>query len=480
MARRLLERSAMESKRPRVLIVGGGFAGLSAARALGRAPVDVLVIDRENHHLFQPLVYQVAMAALSATDVSAPIRSILARHENTQVVLAEVTGIDIEARQAQAQVCLQGSMTLPYDYVVIASGAEPNYFGHDEWEPLAPSPKSLDAALEIRKRVLLAFEEAECEDDPRRRRQLLEFVVIGGGPTGVEFAGALAELSQSTLARDFRKIDPRQTRIHLVEGGPRLLPAYPADLSLAAAKQLEALGVLMHLGARVVGLNTDGATLANGKCIEAATVIWGAGVKPTNLARLLPVAHDPVGRVIVGPDLSIPGHPEVFVVGDLAHFEQDGTALPGLAPVAMQQGRAVAESIEQSVAGRPRKAFRYRDKGMLATIGRSRAVGVIGGLRFKGFAAWIVWALVHIFYLVGFRNRVVVLLEWMWNYVTYKRGARVIAGLHASGSLAPHPAGAQVVTARCEPAETTPAESLDRADRTQREPSSAIPHVRST
>jgi NADH dehydrogenase len=469
----------MESKRPRVLIIGAGFAGLSAARALGRAPVDVLVIDRENHHLFQPLVYQVAMAALSATDISAPIRSVLARHDNTRVVLAEVIGIDLDKRQTHARGHLGENLSFSYDYLVVASGAEPNYFGHDEWESFAPSPKSLDAALEIRKRVLLAFEEAECQDDPRRRRQLLEFVVVGGGPTGVEFAGALAELSQSTLARDFRQIDPRQTRVHLVEGGPRLLPAYPADLSDAAARHLEALGVHLHLGARVVGLNTEGVTLANGKCIEAATVIWGAGVKPTNLARALPAAHDPMGRVIVGPDLSISGHPEVFVLGDIAHFEQEGTALPGLAPVAMQEGRAVARSIEQSVSGRQRQVFRYRDKGMLATIGRSRAVGVIGGVRFKGFMAWLVWALVHIVYLVGFRNRVIVLLEWMWNYVTYKRGARVIAGLHAAGGLAPHALGPLVEPAQCEPVESTTAGKLDGADRLEREPSSGIPHVHS-
>jgi NADH dehydrogenase len=451
----------MESQRPRVVIVGAGFAGLSAARALGRTPVDVLVVDRENHHLFQPLVYQVAMAALSAPDISAPVRSILARHQNTRVVLAEVTEIDLDKRRAHARVYPNDTISIAYDYLVVASGSEPNYFGHDEWESFAPSPKSLDAALEIRKRVLLAFEEAECADDPRRRSQLLEFVVIGGGPTGVEFAGALAELSQSTLARDFRQIDPRQTRVHLVEGGPRLLPAYPDDLSLAAARHLEALGVQLHLGARVVGLNSDGATLSNGKCLEAATIIWGAGVKPTRLAGILPVAHDSIGRVVVGPDLSIPGHPEVFVVGDIAHFEQDGAALPGLAPVAMQQGRAVAESIVQSVCSRPRGRFRYRDKGMLATIGRSRGVGVIAGLHFKGVMAWLVWALVHIFYLVGFRNRAVVLLEWMWNYITYKRGARVIEGLHASAALAPHPVAPLVAPARCEPVESPAAGELE-------------------
>jgi NADH dehydrogenase len=420
----------MASERPRVVIIGAGFAGLAAARALRHAPVDVLVVDRENHHLFQPLVYQVAMAALSATDISAPIRSILARQTNTRVVLAEVTGIDLQARRVRAHVYTQEDSIIAYDYLILATGAEPNYFGHDEWEATAPSPKNLDSALEIRKRVLLAFEEAEIEDDPRRRRQLLEFVVVGGGPTGVEFAGALAELSQSTLARDFRQIDPRQTCVHLVEGGPRLLPAYPEDLSQAAARQLEGLGVVLHMGSAVVALDAEGVRLQNGKSIEAATVIWGAGVRPTSLAGSLPVPHDRKGRILVGSDLSIPDHPESFVVGDVAHFDQNGAALPGLAPVAMQQGRAAADSIERSVRGFERVRFHYRDKGMLATIGRSRAVGVIGGARLSGFVAWAAWALVHILYLVGFRNRVVVLMEWMWNYLTFKRGARVIEGLH--------------------------------------------------
>jgi NADH dehydrogenase len=430
----------METERPRVVVIGAGFGGLAAARALGRAPVDVLVIDRENHHLFQPLVYQVAMAALSATDISAPIRSVLARQANTRVILADVTEIDLTARRARAYLNALEEIPVPYDYLILASGAEPNYFGRDEWEPLAPSPKSLNAALDIRRRVLLAFEEAECEDDPQRRRRLLEFVIVGGGPTGVEFAGALAELSRSTLARDFRRIDPRQTRVHLVEGGPSLLGAYPRELAQAAARQLEGLGVLLHVGSRVVSLDRDGVTLANGQRIEAATVIWGAGVRPTSLARLVRVPHDAVGRVIVGPDLSVAGHPEVFVIGDVAHFEQDGAALPGLAPVAMQQGRAVAQSIRRTLQGRPRIAFRYHDKGMLATIGRSRAVGVIGGLKLTGWLAWAVWALVHVFYLVGFRNRLMVLLEWIWNYLTFKRGARVIEGLHLAPSVTSAPA----------------------------------------
>ena len=453
----------MGSERPCVVIVGAGFGGLAAARALARAAVDVLVIDRENHHLFQPLVYQVAMAALSATDIAAPIRSVLARQANTRVILAEVTEIELNERRANALVYPDEQVTFPYDYLILAPGAEPNYFGRDDWEHLAPSPKSLSAALDIRRRVLLAFEEAECEDNPERRRQLLEFVIIGGGPTGVEFAGALAELSRSTLARDFRRIDPRQTRVHLVEAGPGMLAAYPRKLADAAARQLEELGVQLHVGSRVVAMDRLGVTLANGQRLEAATVIWGAGVRPAPLARRLAVPHDAAGRIIVGPDLSIPGHPEVFVVGDVAHFEQDGEALPGLAPVAMQEGRAVARSIESALRQRERAAFHYRDKGMLATIGRSRAVGLVAGLKLRGWLAWAAWALVHVFYLVGFRNRVMVLLEWMWNYVTYKRGARVIERLRPAESPIAAPARLADVSS---PASTTPERrALLHADR---------------
>jgi NADH dehydrogenase len=420
--------TAMQGRSPRVIVIGAGFGGLAAAKALGRdrAPVDVLVVDRENHHLFQPLLYQVAMAALSATDVSAPIRSVLAPYENTLVVLAEVRSIDLERR---CVIAAEGD-SASYDYLVLATGAEPNYFGHDDWTAVAPSPKGLDYALEIRKRVLLAFEEAERTNDPLARRRLLEFVVVGGGPTGVEFAGALAELSRATLARDFRRIDPRQTRVHLVEAGPRLLPTYPEELSQSATRQLESLGVLIRTSAPVVNIDWGGITLQDGSRVDAATVIWGAGVKPSSLALSLPAERDRQGRVLVAPDLSLPGHPEVFVIGDIAHVEQDGEVLPGLAPVAMQEGRAVARSIEQSVRGLPRAPFRYVDKGMLATIGKSRAVGVIRGLKITGWLAWITWVVVHIFYLVGFRNRLIVAINWVWSYVTYKRGARVIEGLH--------------------------------------------------
>jgi NADH:ubiquinone reductase (H+-translocating) len=415
----------MHPMRPRVVIIGAGFGGLAAARALARAPVDVLVVDRENYHLFQPLVYQVAMAQLAGTDISASIRAVLARQRNTRVLLGEVTAIDLDRRQLITQ---EGAMD--YDYLVVAGGARPNYFGKDEWERLAPSPKGLDAALEIRRRVLFAFEEAESlESDSALRRRLLEFVVVGGGPTGVEFAGALAELARRGLAHDFRRIDPSSAKVHLVEGGPYLLPGFPQDLSLKAAEQLAGLGVTVHLAERVVELDADGVTLSSGERLEAATVIWAAGVKTVALADTLPGSREHHGRVPVGPDLSTPGHPEVFVIGDMAHVEQDGEVLPGLSPVAIQEGRAVARSIVRSERGQTREPFRYFDKGMLATIGRSRAVGVVGRLHFSGFVAWAVWAVVHIFYLIGFRNRVFVALQWFWSYLTENHAARIITGL---------------------------------------------------
>jgi NADH dehydrogenase len=420
-----LEMPIRRASRSRVVVVGAGFGGLAAAKRLGRASVDVVVVDRENHHLFQPLVYQVAMAALSETDVSAPIRSVLAPYRHARVVLADARAIDLDRR---CVVTDHGD--LAYEYVVIATGTEPSYFGNAPWEAFAPSPKGLDAALEIRKRVLLAFEEAEWTADPERRRRLLEFVVVGGGPTGVEFAGALADLSQVTLARDFRSIDPRQTSVHLVEAGPRLLPAFPPDLSAKALRQLRQLGVAVHFGSPVVKLDRYGVTLASGDHLASATVIWGAGVQPTAIVRGMAAPHDPQGRIVVAPDLSIPGHPEAFVVGDVAHFEQDGVVLPGIAPVAIQEGRAAARAIGRRLRGEQPRAFRYFDKGMLATIGRRRGVGIVFGLHTSGFVAWLAWAVVHIAYLIGFRNRFAVMFEWVWSYLTFKRGARVIEGLH--------------------------------------------------
>jgi NADH dehydrogenase len=412
-------------RRPRVVIIGAGFGGLTAAQALRHAPVELVVIDRENYHLFQPLVYQVAMAELTGNDISASIRAILAKQKNTRVLLGDVLAIDFERQVVKTQ-----DAETAFDYLVVAGGTRSNYFGHDEWEALAPSPKGLDAALEIRRRVLSAFEEAEAlEGDSILRKRLLEFVVVGGGPTGVEFAGALAELSRRGLKRDFRRIDPSKAKVHLVEGASRVLNNFPEDLSASAAKQLGELGVILHPGKRVTALDDNGVTLSDGTRLDSVTVIWAAGVKPVALAEMFPGARDREGRVKVEPDLSVSGHDNVFVIGDMAYLEQNGEPLPGLSPVAIQQGRAVAKTIRGDLVGKARQPFRYFDKGTLATIGRSRAVGVVGKFHFRGFIAWSVWALVHIFYLIGFRNRLFVLIEWFWCYVTDRHAARIIFGL---------------------------------------------------
>jgi NADH:ubiquinone reductase (H+-translocating) len=420
-----LEDTSLQPRRPRVVIVGGGFGGMSAAKALKRAPVDVTVIDRENYHLFQPLMYQVAMAELSTNDVTASIRAVLAPNKNTTVLLGEVRALDLERRTVSTQ-----NETIAYDYLVVAAGAQPNYFGRDHWEQIAPSPKSLDAAYVIRRRVLLAFEEAESlKNDSPLRRRLLEFVVIGGGATGVEFAGALAELARRGLANEFRRIDSREARVHLVEGGPRILSTFPPHLSDKAAKDLDALGVQVRTNVRVVELDEGGVTLSDGDRVDCATVIWAAGVKPTLMSALLPGERDRQGRVSVGPDLSIPAHPEIFVIGDMAHFVQDGQALAGLGPVAIQGGRAAARAIVRSINGQPREPFRYFDKGMLATTGKMRAVGVVRRFHFSGPFAWLTWAFVHIYFLIGFRSRVLVAGEWLWNYLTGRHAARTIHGL---------------------------------------------------
>jgi NADH dehydrogenase len=418
---------------PLVVVVGSGFGGLSAARALGRAPVTVTVVDRENHHLFQPLLYQVATAGLSPADIASPTRSLLARHPNTTVLLAEVLAIDLGTRRVTLD---EGA--LEYDFLVLAAGMETNYFGREDARRVAPGLKSMIDALEVRRRVLLAFETAERETDPSRRRELLNFAVIGGGPTGVELAGALAELAHTVLARDFRSIDPTSAEIHLIEAGPRLLPTFDERLSKRAEDGLRALGVKVLTRTRVESLDEHGASLGGGGHVVAATTIWAAGVRPVSLgANVEGAARDRQGRIVVAPDLSVPGHPEAFVVGDLASFALDGDTLPGLAPIAMQQGRTAAANIERTLRGRPRRPFRYRDKGTMATIGRSRAVAQIGGLRLWGFVAWVVWLFVHILYLIGFRNRAVVLITWAWSYFTYKRGARVITGVRWAELHAP-------------------------------------------
>lgn len=412
------------SELPHVVIIGGGFGGLYAARALRTAPVRVTLVDRRNYHLFQPLLYQVATAGLSPADIAAPIRQILRKQDNIEIFLAEVTNICVDERRIE----VTDGRTAQYDYLIVAAGSVDQYFGHDDWQRLAPGLKSVDDATDIRRRYLLAFEAAEQEPDPARRAAQLTFVVVGGGATGVEMAGSFAELARHTLVRDFRRIDPTQARVILLEGGARLLPGYPEDLSLRAKEQLEALGVEVRLNSVVTHIGPHEVRVAEEK-IEARTVVWAAGVKASPLGQMLGVPTDRMGRVILEPDLSISGHPEVFVIGDLAHFaHQTGAPLAGVAQVAMQQGKAAADNIRRSIRSAPRREFEYNDKGIMATIGRAAAVAVIRGIKLSGFIAWLAWLFIHIVFLIGFRNRVVVLLEWAWSYVTWQRGARLITG----------------------------------------------------
>jgi NADH dehydrogenase len=408
---------------PHVVIVGGGFGGLNAARALARRPVRVTLLDRRNYHLFQPLLYQVASAALSPADIATPLRSILRKAANVSVLLAETETVDLTNRRL---VLDQGE--LGYDALILAAGSGHSYFGHDDWELLAPGLKTLEDALEIRRRVLLAFEAAEREPDGAERRALLTFVIVGAGPTGVELAGALAEIARETIARDFRAIDPRQAHIILLEGGPRILPSFPETLSKRAEMALSKLGVEVRTGSTVTRITPD-AVWVGGEQIRSRAVLWAAGVAAAPLARSLGAPLDRAGRVLVEPDLSIPGHPEAFVIGDLAAFiHQTGQPLPGLAPVAIQQGRAVAGNVWRRLRGEPTRPFHYFDKGSMAAIGRAKAVAVMGRLRLWGFPAWLAWVFVHILYLIGFRNRFLVVFEWAWAYFTYQRGARLITG----------------------------------------------------
>jgi NADH:ubiquinone reductase (H+-translocating) len=405
-----------------VVIVGGGFGGLYAARGLRRAPVQVTLVDRRNHHLFQPMLYQVATAALNPSDIAAPLRSVLRKQSNTEVLLAEVSSIDTKSRR----VAFTDGSNMSYDYLVVAPGAHHSYFGHDNWAQLAPGLKSLEDAVEIRQRVLLAFELAEREQDPVRRHAYLTFVVVGGGPTGVEMAGAVAELRRFALRRDFRHIDPGEATVMLLEGGSRLLPSYPPSLGDKAKLDLRRLGVEVRTETMVTDLR-PGLVIAAGWTIPTQTVIWAAGNVASPLLRSLDTPLDSMGRAIVEPDCTIPQHPEVFVLGDAALFtHQEGGPLPGVSPVAIQMGEYVARTIEGDLAGEPRRAFRYWDKGQLAVIGRGRAVADIWKLHFGGLLAWLVWTFVHIFFLIGFRNRVMVMIQWAWSYVTYGRGARLI------------------------------------------------------
>jgi NADH dehydrogenase len=406
-----------------VVIVGGGFGGLYAARALGKAPVEVTVVDRTNHHVFQPLLYQVATASLSPSQIAYPIRGVLRHQKNTRVLLADVVAVDPARRVVKLS-----DGELAYDWLILAPGARHSYFGHAEWEPFAPGLKTLDDALEIRSRILVAFERAERESDPERRRALLTFVVVGGGPTGVELAGAIGEIACKVMARDFRSIDTRDARTILVEAGPRILPAFPADLSEKAERSLERLCVEVRTGEAVTRMES-GAVWLGEERIAAGTVLWAAGVEPSPLARSLGVPLDRAGRAIVNADLTIPGHPEVFVIGDLAACrDAAGRLLPGLAPVAIQQGEYAARAVMRSVRGEARAPFRYRDKGTMATIGRNAAVVDLGRLRFSGYPAWLVWCFIHILWLIGFRNRFLVMIEWAWAYLRFERSARLITG----------------------------------------------------
>jgi len=460
---------------PRVVIVGAGFGGLNAAQALGRAQARITVIDRKNHHTFQPLLYQVATAGLSPGEIAAPIRSILSSNRNVDVLMAEVTGFDLDHRTVETPDC-----EIPYDYLIVAAGAGHSYFGHDEWEPFAPGLKTIEDALEIRRRVLLAFELAERQAAAGEAVKPLNFVVVGAGPTGVELAGTLAEISRHALAHEYRAIDPKMAHILLLEGGPRVLPAYADDLSRRAQEQLQGLGVEVRTSTLVTNVE-PGSIHVGGTRLNATVILWAAGVAASPLGKKLATPVDRAGRVLVRPDLSLPGHPEVFVIGDLAAIpDESGKMLPGVAPVAMQEGRYVAKVIRSEIessrdqsnpdarllassarsgppAGAPsfprsvreggdldpRPPFHYWDKGSLATIGRAAAVAQFGKIQISGFIAWLAWLFVHILFLIGFRNRLLVFIQWAWSYVTYERGARLITGstdLPGWTASPPHPA----------------------------------------
>ncbi len=420
---------------PRIVIVGGGFGGLYAARALRRAPADVTLVDRRNFHLFQPLLYQVATGALSPANIAAPLRSIVKRQRNTRVLLANVRGFDLGRRAV-----LTDAGELPYDVLVVAAGASHAYFGHDDWAEHAPGLKTIEDATEMRRRILLAFERAEATADPSRRKALLTFVIVGAGPTGAELAGALAEIARRTLRSDFRTIDPADARIILVEAGPRVLATYTEDLSEKACAQLASLGVDVRLDAAVTDVRdgaVDVASAGKVETIEAATILWAAGVAASPLGAALARAAggetDRAGRVRVAPDLTLPGHPEVFVIGDLMTLAgPGGKVLPGVAPVAMQQGRHVARTVLARLASRPGPGvFHYHDKGSMAVIGRGRAVADLGFVRFAGYPAWLAWLFIHLMYLVQFGNRLLILVQWAWSYLTWGRSARLITGRRA-------------------------------------------------
>jgi NADH dehydrogenase len=411
----------MPEEKPRVMIVGGGFGGLEAAKKLAGQDVRVTVIDRTNYHLFQPLLYQVATAALSPADIAAPVRAILSRWKNMEVILAEVQSVDVVAKKIKTT-----DMEIPYDFLILATGARHSYFGHNEWEKLAPGLKSLEDAIELRRRLLMAFEYAEKIADEAARKAAMTFVIIGGGPTGVEMAGAIAEIARYTLAKDFRHIDPSQARVILIEADPRLLASFPEDLSISAMKQLVDLGVEVRTSVRATNLTETGLQVGD-EFIPCRVKIWAAGNNASFVGKTLGVPIDRVGRVMVNDDLTIPGHPEVQVIGDLANFShQTGQPLPGVSPVAMQQGRHAATNILRMIKNRGPQRFRYWDKGSMATIGRNKAVADLNFVHLSGLPAWLVWLFVHIIFLVGFRNRLAVLFQWAWAYFTFNAGARLI------------------------------------------------------
>ena len=417
--------------RPRVVIVGGGFGGLYAARSLRRAAVDVTLIDRRNFHLFQPLLYQVATGALSPGEIASPLRYVLNRQKNTRVLLGEVVDMDL----ANRELILADAARVPYDTVIFATGATHSYFGHPEWEKFAPGLKTIEDATEIRTRILLAFERAERETDPEKRRADLAFVIVGGGPTGVELAGAIAEISHDTLKKDFRSINPADARIHLIEGADCLLPSYPPGLCRAAERSLHRLGVETRTSSMVTEIDEHGVTVESGAVttrIASHTVLWAAGVQASPIGRILAdhlgLKLDRAGRVPVEPDLTIAGHPEILVIGDLAAFRQDGKQVPGVAPTAIQQGHYAAKLVISRLVGKPLEPFHYLDKGSLATIGRNQAVAQIGPLQFSGILAWLGWLFIHLLYIVEFENRLLIVVQWAYDYFTYNRGARLITG----------------------------------------------------
>src|SRR6266849_3465266 len=425
-----------DKSRPRVVVVGAGFGGLTAAQKLARLPVQVTVVDRKNHHTFQPLLYQVATAGLSPGEIAAPIRWILRGRPNVQVLLGQVQDFDLSRRVVKLP-----DAEIPYDYLIVAAGASHAYFGHNEWAPLAPGLKTIEDALEIRRRVLLAFELAERQAASGQAQVQLNFVVVGGGPTGVELAGTLAEIARRVLSNEFRSIDPKRTRIVLLEGGPSILPAYPEDLSRSAEKQLGNLGVEVRTSTMVTGVEPGAIRIGESR-LPAAVILWAAGVAASPLGKKLGASVDRAGRVLVQPDLSIPGHPEVFVIGDLAALKDEhGNLLPGVAPVAIQEGKFVAHTIGRELKGEARRNFHYFDKGSLATIGRAAAVAQFGKIHISGFIAWLAWLFIHIFFLIGFRNRLIVLIQWAWSYFTYERGARLITGSTNLPGWSEKPAG---------------------------------------